>query len=96
MEIGDVLCEATEDALSHLDEPEQGQILRSLSDDDQHELAHIETRRDEVFKVCRQHIRDLKLEMQLVDVEQLFGGERIIVYYLAEQRVISGTVRLCL
>ena len=87
MEIGDVLCEATEDALSHLDEPEQGQILRSLSDDDEHELAHIETRRDEVFKVCRQHIRDLKLEMQLVDVEQLFGGERIIVYYLAEQRV---------
>lgn len=87
MEIGDVLCEATEDALSHLDEPEQGQILRSLSSDDENELAHIETRRDEVFQACRRHIRELNLEMQLVDVEQLFGGERIIVYYIAEQRV---------
>lgn len=87
MEIGDVLCEATEDALSHLDEPEQGQILRSLSSDDENELAHIETRRDEVFQACRRHIQELKLEMQLVDVEQLFGGERIIVYYIAEQRV---------
>ena len=25
--------------------------------------------------------------MQLVDIEHLFGGERIVVYYLAEQRV---------
>jgi cell fate regulator YaaT (PSP1 superfamily) len=87
MEIGDVLCEASEDALSHLDEPEQGQILRSLSSDDENELAHIETRRDEVFQACRRHIQEQQLEMQLVDVEQLFGGERIIVYYIAEQRV---------
>jgi len=27
------------------------------------------------------------LEMQLVDVEHLYGGERIVVYYLAEGRV---------
>ncbi len=25
--------------------------------------------------------------MQLIDIEHLFGGERIVVYYLAEQRV---------
>src|SRR5206468_2842099 len=28
-----------------------------------------------------------KLEMELVDVEQLFGGERILFYFLAEKRV---------
>ena len=31
--------------------------------------------------------RRLGLPMQLVDVEHLFGGERIVVYYLAEGRV---------
>ena len=25
--------------------------------------------------------------MELVDIEHVFGGERIVVYYLAEQRV---------
>ncbi len=32
-------------------------------------------------------IAERKLLMQLVDVEHLFGGERLIFYYLAEQRV---------
>ena len=27
------------------------------------------------------------MEMKLVDIEQLFGGERVIVYYLADERV---------
>jgi cell fate regulator YaaT (PSP1 superfamily) len=32
-------------------------------------------------------IAEHRLLMQLVDVEHLFGGERLIFYYLAEQRV---------
>ena len=32
-------------------------------------------------------ITERKLQMQLVDVEHVFGGERIIFYYLAENRV---------
>ena len=39
------------------------------------------------FDVCRQHVERLGLKMQLVDVEHLFGGERIVIYYLAESRV---------
>ena len=41
----------------------------------------------EEIETCRQFIERLGLPMQLVDVEHLFGGERIIVYYLAESRV---------
>lgn len=64
-----------------------GQILREMSNQDSNELAHIEANAREEFRLCLRHIRDLGLQMQLVDVEHLFGGERIIVYYLAEGRV---------
>jgi cell fate regulator YaaT (PSP1 superfamily) len=32
-------------------------------------------------------VEKLGLAMELVDIEHLFGGERIVVYYLAERRV---------
>ena len=39
------------------------------------------------FDSCRRVIDELKLQMKLVDVEHVFGGERIVVYFLAENRV---------
>src|SRR5205085_12563652 len=39
------------------------------------------------FETCRQFIEREKLDMKLVDIEHLFGGERVVVYYLAENRV---------
>jgi cell fate regulator YaaT (PSP1 superfamily) len=87
LEAGEVLCEATEDAVEHLDNPKHGQILRERTIDDEHELAKIREEERREFKVCQQHAHSLKMEMELVDVEHLFGGERIIVYYLSEERV---------
>ena len=43
--------------------------------------------RSEEFEICQRHVEQLDLSMELVDIEHLFGGERIVVYYLAEQRV---------
>ena len=37
--------------------------------------------------VCEDAIEQLGLEMTLVEFERLFGGERVVVYYLAENRV---------
>jgi cell fate regulator YaaT (PSP1 superfamily) len=87
LEIGEVLCDATEGAVAHLEDPGGGQILREMTAEDAHELYHIQTREVEEFEICQRHVSQLGLSMELVDVEHLFGGERIIVYYLAEQRV---------
>lgn len=87
LETGLVLCEATEDALSHLDQPPTGQIVRAISDDDINQIATMESHRDGKIAICEKHIKALKLDMKLVDVEQLLGGERIVVFYLAEERV---------
>lgn len=87
LEIGQVLCEATDDALSHLDQPPSGQIVRKVSDEDLATIDGIDSSRKSKLEACQKHIDALGLEMKLVDVEQLFGGERLVVYYLSEERV---------
>lgn len=87
LEQGDILCEVRDDPQVEGGQATIGQILREMSGEDSNELAHIQSNARDEFRICRKHIQDLKLEMQLVDIEHLFGGERIIVYYLAEGRV---------
>jgi cell fate regulator YaaT (PSP1 superfamily) len=87
LEIGEILCEATDAARAQLNEPGHGQILRLMSTDDARERFRLldEARRE--FETCLRIIAEQKLEMKLVDVEHILGGERVVVYYLAENRV---------
>ena len=87
MDAGEVLREATEQATAQLKSPAHGQILRSMSDADQKELEHLQANESAELATCKKYVEQLKLDMQLVDVEHLFGGERVVIYYLAEQRV---------
>jgi cell fate regulator YaaT (PSP1 superfamily) len=87
LESGEVLCEATEEAIAQLPDPKQGQILRLMSGDDARDLRKMFEQERREYDVCQQEIKRLDLEMQLVDVEHLYGGERVVVYYLAEGRV---------
>lgn len=87
LEVGQVLCEARDDALSHLDDPPTGQILREVSGDDANQVNHLDASRRQNIETCQKHVDKLGLEMKLVDIEQLFGGERMVVFYLAEERV---------
>jgi cell fate regulator YaaT (PSP1 superfamily) len=87
LELGEVLCDATEQALAYLRDASGGQIMREMTADDQREADHIAQRIKEELQVCERHVRQLNLDMQLVDLEHLFGGERIVIYYLAEQRI---------
>lgn len=87
LETAFVLCEASEDALSDLDDAPTGQLLREMTEQDANEYAHLQASRPGKLETCQKHIDKFRLEMELVDLEHLFGGERVIVYYLAEQRI---------
>jgi cell fate regulator YaaT (PSP1 superfamily) len=87
LEAGEVLCDATPEAVEKLSDPGGGQILRAMTPEDRHELVRLRQQAQQQFEVCRRHIERLDLKMNLIDVEHLFGGERIVVYYLAENRV---------
>ena len=87
MESGEVLSEATEEAVEQLQDPYRGSIVREQTEDDRRELFRMLSQQRQEFEACGKRIAELGLNMQLVDVEHLYGGERVIVYYLAEERV---------
>jgi cell fate regulator YaaT (PSP1 superfamily) len=87
LENAEVLCEASERALQLIAEATHGQIVRVMTEKDvaDHERLHEAELKE--FQSCNQYIANRKLQMELVDVEHLFGGERIVFYFLAEKRV---------
>jgi len=87
LEIGEVLCPATPQALQLLVEPTRGQIVRQVADADAPDLERIHQVELQAFETCNSFIAQRKLQMELVDIEHLFGGERIVFYFLAEKRV---------
>jgi len=87
LEVGEVLREAEEDAVATLADPCEGQIVREMTAEDKIEAQRIRQMAGDEIVTCKKYIRDLGLQMDLIDVEHIYGGERIIVYYLAEQRV---------
>ena len=70
IEVGQVLCEATEDALSHLDQPATGHVIREVSNEDVTSIDGIDGDRKKKLAVCQKHIEALKLDMKLIDVQQ--------------------------
>ncbi|RMG32843.1 MAG: signal peptidase [Planctomycetota bacterium] len=88
IEWGEVLCPATDAARQYLGSRDpKGYIIREATRSDHDAIDNIRRHEWEEFHGCQQLIAARKLQMQLVDVEHLFGGERIIFYFLAEKRV---------
>jgi cell fate regulator YaaT (PSP1 superfamily) len=87
LEVGEVLCEATDQAIAGMKEPTGGQILREQNDEDARELRRLAEQEEREFALCKSQIATLALQMKLIDVERLYGGERVVVYYLAEERI---------
>lgn len=86
-EMGEVLCPSSPQAIAALPEPTRGTIVRLANAEDLAKLAEQAAHRDPIYDKCAALIRENRLAMQVVDVEQLFGGERLILYFLAENRV---------
>lgn len=88
VEWGEVLSEATKRTSEFLGPKSiKGRILRIATDEDARSLDEVAEREKSFFTRAEAMTRERRLQMQLVDVEQVFGGERIVFYYLAEQRV---------
>jgi cell fate regulator YaaT (PSP1 superfamily) len=86
-ELGEVLCPATPQAVALLSEPTSGRILRALTPEDRATRDRLQQAEEAELEACCQFVAQRKLQMELVDVEHLFGGERIVFYFLAEKRV---------
>lgn len=90
LEVGEILCEAGPRTREFLPEPTTGEILRQMTPDDQQKLQLLLEGQKGEYDVCCKYIQQRQLQMDLVDVEHLFGGERIVFYFLVrppEKRV---------
>jgi len=64
-----------------------GRVVRFATQEDVSEEKHLQKIADEEMESCRRFAKELNLNMKIVDVEHIFGGERIIFYFMAETRV---------
>jgi len=87
LERGEVLCEATDHVLSQMNDPPNGTIHRVASAEDESEHKLIQDRQKREFGKCKQFIQEMSLPMSLVDIEMILGGEQMMVFYSAEDRV---------
>ena len=64
-----------------------GRVLRVATRDDLAEHEHLRAGTREKMDFCNRLIEKHNLPMKLVDCEHLFGGERIVFYFMAEGRI---------
>jgi len=64
-----------------------GSIRRTATHDDLMEERHLRQSEDREREFCHRRIKERGLPMTLAAVEHLFGGDRIVFYFLAEGRV---------
>ena len=87
-EWGTVLSTASEQTRTYLGTSEpHGRIIRIATPEDETERDRAVRAEQDAFAGCLELIRERNMQMQLVDAEQVVGGERLIFYYVSEQRV---------
>ncbi len=64
-----------------------GKVVRFATPDDISEEQHLKAITAEEIESCEQIAKELNLRMKIIDAEHIFGGERIVFYFMAEGRV---------
>ena len=87
IEMGEVLCPVSDRTKPFMPDQIHGEILRPATAEDNEQEARIALDRDSYFNICLEFVAKRRLQMDLVDLEIIYGRERIVFYYLAEKRV---------
>lgn len=71
---------------------EGGRVLRVATTQDIAEQAKLDEQKQSQLNLAREQVVKLELPMKIVDVEPLLGGERVMFYFVSEQRVDFRTL----
>ena len=66
---------------------EVGKFVRYATAADVSEERHLQKIAREEMECCRRFVKELDLPMKIVDAEHIFGGERVIFYFMSDGRV---------
>jgi cell fate regulator YaaT (PSP1 superfamily) len=64
-----------------------GKVIRFATASDVSEERHLRKNTEQQIECCRRFVKELELSMKIVDAEHIFGGERIIFYFMSDSRV---------
>jgi len=64
-----------------------GKFIRYATADDVSEEQHLTKITEEEIDCCERFAKELGLKMRIINAEHIFGGERIVFYFMAEGRV---------
>lgn len=88
LESGTILCEANSQNIATLPEKyEENRLVRVMTKDDLTQRPKIDAAEKGEFIRTRAIVERMNIPLELVYVEHIFGGERLIVYYTAEGRI---------
>lgn len=88
LEAATILCETNDEKIAQIPNLTAPTTFERRADEsDECELQKIKANEKDEFERCLKIIRRMKIEMTLVRVERVFGGERVVVYYVADGRV---------
>ena len=86
-EHGEVLCPSVPQAVANIPEPTGGSVIRLVTADDRRRIAELAARQEQDYDGGVRLVRQFRLDMLLIGAERLFGGERLLFYFVAERRV---------
>jgi cell fate regulator YaaT (PSP1 superfamily) len=87
-EVGIVRCEATPNVLAKLDGGFiENRIIRTMTETDEIEHRKCRQIEQEKLECARRIVHDRGMVLNVIRVEHIFGGERIVVYYTADGRI---------
>jgi cell fate regulator YaaT (PSP1 superfamily) len=64
-----------------------GKFVRYATAADISEERHLKKIAEEEMECCKRFVKELDLPMKIVDAEHIFGGERVIFYFMSDGRV---------
>ncbi len=64
-----------------------GSFIRYATPEDINEEKHFKKIAADEMEYCKKLVEEMKLPMKVVDAEHILGGERIIFYFMADNRV---------
>ena len=88
LEIVDILSNALPEMFNyHRDPLKKAEFVRRVTPDDLKREADIRAQRGKDYDRGLSQIIQHQLDMQLIDVERLFNGERVVFFFVSEKRV---------
>ncbi len=66
---------------------DRGRVIRIATVDDLNTQSKLEQRKNEIRMIAKRMVERAGLEMTIIEAELIFGNERVIIYFGAEDRV---------